>query len=324
MPLDFYLPEAISYATIILHGKDFPQVKYRPHMRGKWVTMQANTNIKVNRKHKDTLFRFLFGTNKENALSLYNAVNHTNYTNTDDLTFTTLEDVIYMKMKNDTSFLFARTLNLYEHQSSYNPNMPLRGLLYFADLYRKEISTSENLYGERLIKIPTPRYIVFYNGPQGKMPEETKKLFLSDAFDIPDKNGDFEWTATMININTGKNKELMENCKVLRDYSIFVQKVKFYSITLDLKSAVDKAVTECIQENVLKDVLQTHQKEVLNMCLTEFDEKKYAAIVREEGREEGRLEERLDAIRRMFTAGAGLELILSCGYSSEEIEQAKK
>ena len=100
---------------------------------------KTNYDIHVNKKYKDTVFRKLFGENKENALSLYNAVNHTSYTDPDDLEYTTLEDVIYMKYKNDVSFLIDKTLSLYEHQSSYNPNMPLRGFLYYADLYRKLI-----------------------------------------------------------------------------------------------------------------------------------------------------------------------------------------
>ena len=84
---------------------------------------KTNDDIHVNKKYKDTVFRKLFGENKGNALSLYNAVNHTSYTDPDDLEYTTLEDVIYMKYKNDVSFLIDKTLSLYEHQSSYNPNM---------------------------------------------------------------------------------------------------------------------------------------------------------------------------------------------------------
>lgn len=123
--------------------------------------MKTNEDVKANKKVKDSLFRFLFGENKENAISLYNAVNNTAYTAGDGFEYTTLEDVVYMKMKNDVSFVLGVNLNLYEHQSTYNPNMPLRGLLYFADLYRQMIKDSEKLYGKKLIKIPMPQYIVF-------------------------------------------------------------------------------------------------------------------------------------------------------------------
>ena len=132
---------------------------------------KTNDDIHVNKKYKDTVFRKLFGENRENALSLYNAVNGTAYTNPDDLEYMTLEDVIYMKYKNDLSFLIDKTLSLYEHQSSYNPNMPLRGFLYYADLYRKLIHRSERLYSKHLLKIPRPHYIVFYNGSEKDLPD---------------------------------------------------------------------------------------------------------------------------------------------------------
>lgn len=260
--------------------------------------MQTNEGVKVNRKHKDTLFRLLFGENKENALSLYNAVNGSSYTSTEDLEFTTLEDVIYMKMKNDVSFLFGKSLNLYEHQSSYNPNMPLRGLMYFADLYRQLIPESERLYGQTLVKIPTPKYIVFYNGSNEKMNLDRIELKLSDAFEMPDETHGFEWTATMININYGKNKEIMEKCKVLSDYSIFIAKIRQYNTHMKLKEAIDRAIKECISQDILRNVLSKHQREVMDMCLTEFDEKKYGEIVREEGREEGRILSLVELVKK--------------------------
>ena len=121
--------------------------------------------IKPNKKYKDSLFRKIFGESKENALSLYNAINGSSYTMDDEFEYTTLEDVVYMKMKDDVSFLVGASLNLYEHQSSYNPNMPLRGFLYFADLYREIIKDNEKIYSPQLVRIPNPKYIVFYNGP---------------------------------------------------------------------------------------------------------------------------------------------------------------
>ncbi|MCI8745248.1 MAG: hypothetical protein HFI25_06185, partial [Lachnospiraceae bacterium] len=91
---------------------------------------------KVNRKYKDVLFRFIFR-DKKDLLSLYNAINGTDYKNPEELEINTLENVIYMKMKNDLSFLVGASMNLYEHQSTWNPNMPLRGLFYFAELYER-------------------------------------------------------------------------------------------------------------------------------------------------------------------------------------------
>ncbi|MDD6306781.1 MAG: hypothetical protein PUA75_07520 [Clostridiales bacterium] len=252
--------------------------------------MKTNEDVKANKKVKDSLFRFLFGENKENAISLYNAVNNTAYTAGDGFEYTTLEDVVYMKMKNDVSFVLGVNLNLYEHQSTYNPNMPLRGLLYFADLYRQMIKDSEKLYGKKLIKIPMPQYIVFYNGSENDMEEERIELRLSDAFETEEHTGGYEWTAVMININSGHNQVLMEKCRVLKEYALFIEKIKTYGRTNDFKTAVDKAVAEAINEDILKEFLEKHRREVFNMTLTEFDEAKYEKIIREESREEGREE----------------------------------
>ena len=154
--------------------------------------MEANAGISVNRKFKDGLFRFVFGQNKSNLLSLYNALNGTSYDREEDLTVTTLEDVIYVKHKNDISMLLEGTLNLYEHQSTFSPNMPLRGLFYFADLYRQMIPDGEVLYGSRLFKIPKPRYVVFYNGIDKRLEKDVVKLRLPDAFEEQEPAGECE------------------------------------------------------------------------------------------------------------------------------------
>jgi hypothetical protein len=151
---------------------------------------------------------------------------------------------------------------LYEHQYTYNPNMPLRGLLYIGKLYQKYIEQREyNIYGSKLIKIPAPQYVVFYNGDQ-KLPDRMT-LKLSDAFEYPVEEGQFEWTAMMLNINFGKNQELMERCQVLKEYAMFIDKCKSYVKThTSATEAINKAVDECISENVLKEFLVTHRGEV--------------------------------------------------------------
>ena len=93
-----------------------------------------------NSKYKDSLFRKVFGAEDKRSarwrLELYNALSGKNLTNPEELEITTLENVIYIKIKNDVSFLVDSQINLWEHQSTYNPNMPLRGLLYFAVLHQ--------------------------------------------------------------------------------------------------------------------------------------------------------------------------------------------
>ena len=251
--------------------------------------MDNNTN--VNKRYKDTIFRKLFGENKANALSLYNAINGTNYTEDSDFEYTTLDDVVYMGMKNDISFVVGTSLSLYEHQSTYNPNMPLRGFLYFADLYRKMIQGDERLYSSTLLQIPNPKYIVFYNGTDRKIAGGVQKLRLSDAFETTDTSGEYEWTATLININVGANEDLFQKCKPLKDYSVLVQRVRDnLKASLSLEEAMKKSVDDCIRDDILKDFLEQYGKEVTGMCLTEFDEEKFRQMMIEEGIEKGREE----------------------------------
>ena len=251
--------------------------------------MDNNTN--VNKRYKDTIFRKLFGENKANALSLYNAINGTNYAEDSDFEYTTLEDVVYMGMKNDISFVVGTSLSLYEHQSTYNPNMPLRGFLYFADLYRKMIQGDERLYSSTLLQIPNPKYIVFYNGTDRKIAGGVQKLRLSDAFETTDTSGEYEWTATLININVGANEDLFQKCKPLKDYSVLVQRVRDnLKTSLSLEEAMKKSVDDCIRDDILKDFLEQYGKEVTGMCLTEFDEEKFRQMMIEEGIEKGREE----------------------------------
>ena len=248
----------------------------------------------VNRKYKDRLFCLLFGNEeyKENILSLYNALCGTSHTNMDDIQIYTIDDVIYIKMKNDVSILLESFLYLWEQQSTYNPNMPIRGLMYFSKMYDRYIMENQlNIYGKTLIKLPTPRYTVLYNGTE-ELPGQMK-LKLSESFINTDTSGDFEWTATMINLNNGKNDNLLEHCRPLRDYMTLVNKIRSNNETMKLEDAVDAAVTYCIENDVLKSFLVKHRAEVKDMCITEFNEKIFVDGVREEGRMEGRTEGRL-------------------------------
>ena len=195
-------------------------------MRVTWIEKLL---YKVNRKHKDRLFCAIFGREKykKYALQLYNAVNRSSYTNLSDLEIITLTDAVYMKMKNDVAYLVSNSMAVYEHQSTVNPNMPLRGFTYFGELYSKYVKMGHhNIYGKSLVKIPTPQFVVFYNGEE-EYPE-VNKLYLSDAFINKIPSGEFEWTATVYNINSGMNKDLMDNCEPLQGYSIFVEKIKKY------------------------------------------------------------------------------------------------
>ena len=165
---------------------------------------------RVNPRHKDRLFCTIFGKEryKKYALELYNAVNGSNYRELSDLEIITLEDALYIKMKNDVAYLISESMALYEHQSTVNPNMPIRGFMYFGELYSKYVTiTGANLYKRKLVKLPTPQYIVFYNGTEDY--PEVSELKLSDAFITPSRIGTYEFTATVYNINLGKNEKLL-------------------------------------------------------------------------------------------------------------------
>lgn len=271
---------------------------------------------KINNKYKDRLFCLLFA-DKKNILSLYNALNHSNYSNSEDIEITTIEDAIYIKMKNDVSFLIDSYLSLWEQQSTFNPNMPIRGLLYFGNLYDAYIDTKElNIYGSKLIKIPTPKYIVFYNGSIEK--DGIIKLKLSDAFMQEDKTGQFEWTATMINLNQGKNLELLNACKVLSDYVTLIETIRKYQrLGKNIEDAVDYAIDECISKNILAEFLKKHRAEVRGMCITEYNEKVFVNGIREEGREEGIQEGIKEGIKEGIVAL--VETLSELNFSSEEI-----
>ena len=255
------------------------------------VNIEENILGHLNNKYKDSLFRRVFGAEDERGarwrLELYNALSGRNHTNPDDLEITTLEDVIYIKLKNDVSFLVDCQMNLWEHQSTLNPNMPLRGLLYFAVLYHKHlINIDEALFTTKLVKIPSPQYIVFYNGNDDA--EDISKLRLSDAFIDFESQGDFEWTATMININKNHNEALHKSCKALYDYCSFVDRIKSnIKNGMENEAAIDEAINWAIQNNLLEGLIKEQRAEVRMDLLTEFNQEQYDRIRRREGYEEG-------------------------------------
>ncbi|MBE5920396.1 MAG: hypothetical protein E7272_11220 [Pseudobutyrivibrio ruminis] len=273
---------------------------------------------KINMQYKDRLFRLLFGSEalKDNILSLYNALNCTNYKNPAEIELYTIDDVIYIKMKNDVAIILDSYLSLWEQQSSYNPNMPIRGLMYFGKLYDKYIETNElNIYGSKLIKIPTPRYIVFYNGSKDTKP--VTELRLSEAFINPDKTNKFEWTAIMYNLNKGKNDDLLKRCKPLADYMTLINYIREYQINHELSVAVDKAIDQCIEEDVLKEFLVSHRSEVRDMCITEYNEKAFVNGIR--------ADERTELVEGMIKENLPLEQIARIAkITIEEVEQIKQ
>ena len=263
------------------------------------------TQKNVTRNYKDSLFRMIFSDENE-LLALYNAMNGSHYTDPKLLVIKTLDNAIYLNIKNDVSFLIDNRLNLYEHQSTYNPNIPLRDLFYVADQLQ-EIVKDEDIYKTTLIKIPTPEFVVFYNGTREQ--PDRKMLQLSDSFEVPADEVKLELLVTMLNINIGHNQELMAQCKTLRDYSLYVEKVRAYTKTMLLEEAVERAVNECIQDDILKKFLLKQKAEAIKVTIYEYDEALHEKTLREEGREEGELRKVIEIIQKKLSKGMNVTTI---------------
>ena len=240
------------------------------------------------RQTKDIVFRLVFGNDRQALLQLYNVLHGTAYTDPHELQIVTLDNAIYISRKNDLAFLLAGSINMYEHQSTLNPNMPVRFLIYLAQEYQLLVeSTDKSLYGSEMIPLPTPQCVVFYNGT-ADTPDEYE-LRLSSAFSNQNVEPAVEVVVKVININYGHNEYLMQGCGMLSQYAQFVAATREYANKYDNREeAMNAAIEYCIEHGILEDILRKHRSQVLGSLLEEFDEKKYARTLREEGYEAGR------------------------------------
>ena len=267
-----------------------------------------NVSLPVNRIYKDRLYKMIFN-DKSELLKLYNAINGTHYDDPAMLTITTLDNAIYMTMENDLSFIIDMRLALYEQQSTVNPNLPLRFLMYITDIY-SAYTKDMNIYGSKKVQIPLPSFVIFYNGVKSQ-PDRTEFL-LSELFHPTTDQPALELKAVMLNINKGHNQELMNACHTLRDYSEYVARIRTYSAEMPLTDAVEKAITECIHENILRDFLLQNRAEAKAMSIYEYDEEKTLRMFREEGYEDGERNGKIQAT---------IEMCLEFNLSSDAIVQ---
>ncbi|UTC66533.1 MULTISPECIES: Rpn family recombination-promoting nuclease/putative transposase [unclassified Treponema] len=238
-----------------------------------------------NRKYKDSVFVDLFSEDekaKENFLSLYNALHGTSLTVVEQLKNIRLDQVLYMTFYNDVSYLVDnKIIVLAEHQSTINPNMPLRCLEYISRLYEKLFESKEK-YSRKLLHIPIPEFYVFYNGEVSYPSDKTLKL--SEAFIEKAEKPNLELTVKVININQQNRHPVLENCKTMYEYTVFVETVRRWKKE-DPQNGFQKAVEECIQNNILREYLKRKTKEVINMLLAEYDYDTDIAVQRAEERE---------------------------------------
>ena len=262
-----------------------------------------------NRKYKDSVFVDLFSEDekaKENFLSLYNALHGTELKDTKQLKNVRLDQVLYMSFYNDVSYLVEnKIIVLAEHQSTINPNMPLRCLEYISRLY-ETIFESKEKYSRKLLHIPRPEFYVFYNGEEPFPCNKTLKL--SDAFIERIEDSSLELIVKVININQQNHHPLLKNCQTMYEYTVFVETVRKWK-ELDPQNGFQKAIEECIANNILRDYLKRKTKEVLNMLLAEYDYETDIAVQRAEERE--------------IAFAEGIEQGISQGTYQTKLETAK-
>ena len=244
------------------------------------------TKTLAQREVKDRLFKWMFE-EKRNALALVNALTGSNYQNEEDVEIITIKDVLYISMKNDISIYIDYGMFFFEEQSTYNPNIPLRDLEYGTRSLRDYVERHElNLYSSKLQKIPKPYFFVIYNGK--KELKDVEEYRLSDMFLRKDGKETLELTVTMYNINKGKNKELLEACRPLREYAwitnTIAEKRKEGCTPIE---AIERMLKEMPKEFVVYDKIQANRLEVVDMLETEFDEEKFKRMFKKEGYEEG-------------------------------------
>ena len=313
---------------------------------GAGYTARMVQDERVNTHYKDTVFRLLFS-DKARLLSLYNALSDKRCDNVDDLKVVTLADAIYMEVKNDIAFLVGTDIHLWEHQSTVNPNMPLRFLEYITSEYQR-LTDKRSIYSRKLVKLPTPHFVVFYNGIESTPDHSVLKL--SSAFegsaDVPEGEGEqptLELLVDVYNINAGHNGAIQEACATLKGYADFVRRTRenphsqanayefdvshsetsnshtfFILSPLSIlpAQAVSASVDDCIHDGILADFLKTCKAEVIGMSIFEFDREEYERQVRAEERQEG--EARGEYNKAVSTA----RNMIRMGFSTEQIAQA--
>ena len=276
-----------------------------------------NTEISANKKYKDSVFTKLFG-EKDKLAELYNAIAGTSYA-PGDITLATLENIIFIGRENDIAFVVdGRLIVLIEHQSTLNPNMPLRCLLYIAREY-DIFAANEAIYSSRLIKIMPPEFIVMYNGME-EYPDESE-LYLSDAFF--EKTDNLELKVKVYNVNAGRSPKIMRRSATLNEYAIFVARVREnISGGLESGKALEKAVKECIKDNVLKEFLKIYGGDVMSMFNTEFNLDDAKKVWYKDGILDGEEKKAEKVAEKMLKRGTAIEIIAEDTELS--IEQVKK
>jgi len=260
-------------------------------------TISMKEPYRARRDYKSSFFARVFNDRKK-ALSLYNAIRGTNYQDVEKLEIVTLRNAIYLNLENDLSILVDSSLYLFEHQSTVNPNMPLRDLFYVARHYQKLAGDIEIYYGSAQ-KIPAPFFVTLYNGLEPQ--PERREMKLSDLYEPKpeEKDINLELKVVQLNINPGFNEELKKSCKPLQDYVTLVEKIRYYENEYELDAAVERATEESIREGILSDFLLKQKKEAQQMIIYDMTDEQIREVIRRAARREGRAEGREEGMERI-------------------------
>ncbi len=245
-----------------------------------------------NREYKSDVFSMLME-DKSNALQVYNALNGSDYDDPEMVEIVNLESGISLSIRNDAAFIVDTDITISEHQSTYNPNMPLRSLIYYVTIIKGRIK-SRDLLSPHKLRIPTPHFIVFYNGIVDRPEKEVIRLSSSYEKQIDDP--ELELICTVYNINPGKDKGLLQRCSVLGEYTQFVEIVR-KNEREEIENPIETAIEYCISNHILEKFLQERRTEVLRAMTIDMTFEKREPLIRKEERELGREEERANTER---------------------------
>lgn len=264
---------------------------------------KRNYRSNGNREYKSDVISMMLQI-PEYALDVYNAMNDSVYTDPDMIQIMRLENGISLSVRNDASFFISNYLNLYEHQSTYSPNAPLRFLIYLTNLLKKTIR-KRDLYGRKRVQIATPHFAVFYNGTEKRPEKEVLKL--SDAFINRTDTPEIELTVTVYNINPDNNTQLLEKSEVLRSYMIFVNRVRENlehqkkiaqnapeydeaAYEEELEVVINEAIDYCVKHHIMEEFFRENRNEVTKSMVLDYTWERREELIRAEEYEDGKRE----------------------------------
>ncbi|MDR1623084.1 MAG: hypothetical protein LBS00_11985 [Synergistaceae bacterium] len=277
------------------------------------------TDNRANREYKDSFFSKLCE-DKKRLIEIYNAVSGRNYSLDVEVEVVTLDDVLFLARRNDVAFIVeGRIVVLMEHQSTLCENMPIRILIYIALVFEKLFNADPRvkraIYGTKLVNIPKPEFFVLYNGGD-KFPEK-KELRLSDAFLTVDTSDVSEWLRGFLelivpiyNVSEGHNEDILRKSETLFGYAAFVGQVRRYlEKGYRLEEAIEQAVKDCVEKDILAEFLRVNASEVINMLTAEFKMEEAVKIWKEEGMEEGMEKGKEEMAKNLLVRGVSPDLI---------------